>query len=72
MADRPTLIQELIADDAAMDRMAYRLLGEVSIETGVIHLSALSDARLVVREVLEASISPQENSSPRAQPVGNP
>ena len=69
MGDRLALIQELIADDAAMDRMAYRLLAEVSLETGVIHLGTPDSARELLCEVLAASLAPEERPQSPARPA---
>lgn len=68
-AGAPDWLTALLADEAAMDRMAYRLLAEVSLETGVVHLGGPWDARQLVREVLEASLAPKEKLRSPARPA---
>ena len=68
-AGAPDWLNTLLADEAAMDRMAYRLLAEISLETGTIHLGGPWDARQVVREVLEASVAPKEKPPSPARPA---
>ena len=55
MADRLALIQELFADDAAIDRMATRLLAEVSLETGAIEAATPTAARTLIQNLLMAA-----------------
>ncbi len=66
MSDRLAPAEMLLADDAAIDRMAARLLAEISIETGVIHLATRCSARQLVREALEAALD--EHEKPRQPP----
>jgi hypothetical protein len=50
---------ELLRDDDAIDRMAQRLLDEISIATpGVIRLSGPHQARDLVREMLKMAADP--------------
>jgi hypothetical protein len=54
---------ELLKDKDAIDRMAQRLLDEISIETGVIHLSGPSEARAIVAQMLKMAADPNASQT---------
>ena len=45
----------LLADEAAVTRMADRLLAEISSETGAIEIAGPWDARTLVRDLIRAA-----------------
>ena len=47
--------KQLLADDAAINRMVDRLLAEISLERGSVEISGPGDARALVQDLIRAA-----------------